>query len=245
MNIPSTLERLIHKGKAEAKVFSTGLFYQSVLPIPKHQWAVIYGYWYKPYTQAYGEKDTSAVVDFWDNIQWVIFSCRNKLYPFFHFVNQGVQTAHTATYLGCLDPGNAKRHTFDVPTDYRSCYIPITEDTSIAIARNYDENGYAWGSQTIPENSDFYTNNFSYAGQTTNVELQGYNNWADTTFINDPLDSNSAYVRQNYPNLNLGTAPDQRNYTGNGTEQGLGLCRLPYLTIYYVLMNFPPPQTIK
>jgi hypothetical protein len=244
MIIPATLERLIHKGKAEAKVFSTGIFYQSILPIPKNQWAVIYGYFYKPFTPEYAETDTGLIVNFANSMQWVTIASRNKLYPFFHFYPQNITAPHTATYEGAAVNGLAKRHLYQVPTEYRPCYIPVSDDVSLSITINTPgEAGYTWGSGTIPENSDYYPKYFSQAGNIINTELSGYN-WGETNDYNPPLGASSV-VKENLPNVSTGLPPDQRNYTANGAESYLGLSRLPYITLYYVLMNFQPPQTIK
>ena len=242
MIIPATLERLIHKGKAEAKVFSTGIFYQSILPIPKNQWAVIYGYFYKPFTPEYAETDGGLIVDFANSMQWVIISSRNKLYPFYHFYPQNITTPNPANYTGCENPGLAKRHLYAVPTEYRPCYIPVSEDTSIAITINSTE-GYNWGTQQIPINNDYYPQYFSQGGNIINTQLTGYN-WSEPNDYNPPLGATDV-LRENLPNASAGLPPDQRNYTANGAESYLGLSRLPYITLYYVLMNFPPPQTIK
>ena len=244
MIIPATLERLIHKGKAEAKVFSTGIFYQSILPIPKNQWAVIYGYFYKPFTPEYAETDAGLIVNFANSLQWVTIASRNKLFPFYHFYPQNITAPHTAFYEGAENNGTAKRHLFAVPTEYRPCYIPVSDDVSIAITINSPgEGGYTWNSQTIPENSDYYPKYFSQAGNSINTELSGYN-WPETNEYNPPLGGTSV-IRENLPNVSTGLPPDQRNYTSSGLESYLGLSRLPYITLYYVLMNFPPPQTIK
>jgi len=244
MIIPATLERLIHKGKAEAKVFSTGIFYQSILPIPAHQWAVIYGYFYKPYTPEYAELDSALVINFANSTQWVTIASRNKLFPFFHFYPQNIVAPHTATYDGAAVNGLAKRHLYNVPTEYRPCYIPVVEDVSVSITINSpDPGGYAWGSSTIPENSDYYPKYFSQAGNTINTELSGYN-WSENNNYNPPINTGGV-VPQNLPNVSTGAIPDQRDYTANGSESYLGLSRLPYITLYYVLMNFPPPTSIK
>ena len=244
MTIPAILERLIHKGKAEAKVFSTGIFYQSILPIPKNCWAVIYGYFYKPFTPEYGEQDSNLTIDFANGLQWVVISSRNKLYPFYHFLNQSVPVPHQANYIGCQAEGPDKRHFYPVLSEYRPCYIPVTEDVSIAITiNNLKEGGYTFGAQTIPENSDFYPAYFSQANNTINTNLTGYN-WPETNNYNTPLGPGN-FVRENLPNVLAGPVPDQRNYTGNGQEKYLGFNRMPYITLYYVLMNFAPPQTIK
>lgn len=257
MQIPSYLERAIHEGRAQAKIYSGGLGMQMVLKVPTNSYIVIYGYYFRPYLPQYGDdiNTTTGATPAYDTralIQYVLFKTHNGFYPYAHNgQSPTVGLMGPGTYIGgtTSPQANARKYMPPVYHEPRSTYMVSNKDVGIAITF-LNTNGVGTNTGTVTTNSETLPPNLQYGGQFMDIFFSGY---YDPTLGSNYYPLQSPYSEQSglpffpdqyqlFTRANAGTIPPTTNSNSGGSMEA---AKYPLITIMYVQFNEEMPQTLK
>ena len=265
MTIPSYLEKLIHEGKAEAKVFTGGLTAQAEIICPTKSYIVVYGYYYKPFNPIFGSlydatTATYPILNFQDALQFVGFGYNGKFQTFAHTIALVGDSASGLIPIEYSNPTSAavteRRLMNDIEIQERSCYIVSNTNIGVSITRSTINTAIAGASiLPLPESTDIF-NNLSYANQFVEPYVDRYiTNAAGQyyyPFPQETTDSISPGTYEANPGSNQlytapglgGEIPALNLYSTGGAEETMGKVRMPILNVLYVQVNQEPPANL-
>jgi hypothetical protein len=266
MTIPSYLEKLIHEGKAEAKVFTGGLTAQAEITCPTKSYIVIYGYYYKPFNPIYGHIYDSTTpiypqVNFQDALQFVGFGYNGKFQTFAHTIDLLNGPSTGLLPIDFINPGGAavtleRRLMNDIQIQERSCYIVSNTNIGVSITRSTINTAIAGAAiLPLPESTDIF-NNLSYANQFVEPYVDRYiTNAAGQYYYPFPQQTTDSISPLTYganPGSNqlytapggFGELPALNIYATGGAEETMGKVRMPILNVLYVQVNQEPPANL-
>jgi hypothetical protein len=264
MTIPSYLEKLIHEGVAEAKVFTGGLTAQAEILCPSKSYLVVYGYYYKPYNPDYGAIYDSVTpnyptIDFMDAMTFVGFGYNGKFSTFAHTINlfPNVSGFATANYNNPGLGAAQQRLMTDIEVQSRSCYIVSNTNIGISITRMTANTAIPGASiNPIPPSNNIFAN-LGYAGINVEPYVDRYITNAPNTYfypltqqttdaISPGTFAGNPGSSQLFTNPNIGGAlPSLLTYAASGPgDNTAGKIRMPILNVLYVQVNQEPPANL-
>lgn len=265
MTIPHYLEKLIHEGKAEAKVFTGGLTAQAEIPCPNKSYIVVYGYYYKPFNPIYGHLYDSTAptypnLNFQDALQFVGFGYNGKFQTFAHtiaLVGDSASGLIPIEYSNPSAPATPERRLMnDIQVQERSCYIVSNTNIGISITRSTVNTAVAGAAVLpLPESTDIF-NNLSYGNQVVEPFVDRYiTNAVNQYYYPFPQQTTDSISPGTYganPGTNQlytapglgGELPSLNTYATGGAEETMGKVRMPIINVLYVQVNQEAPQNL-